>query len=120
MALIISDKKTVDNTVSIFDKFYDSEISISANEYNYVYGFFAGVCETEEIAQNFTAFLFRVAKLSGLNPLEIIDSLRGTNNKLQIDQKFAYYLNSFRSKTSLYGVAIVPRPVQPVARNIVI
>lgn len=109
-----------DNTIQIFDNFYNVQMSIPVEQYNIVSAFFLGVCETEEIAQNFTAFLFKVAKLSGLDPLTIIDSLKGSNNKLEIDQKFSYYLNSFKSKTSLYGVAVVPRPVQPIARNIVI
>ena len=109
-----------ESTIRIFDKFYNREMTVSANEYDVVSAFFNGVCATKQIAENFTAFLFRVAHVSGLDPLTIIDNLSGSNNKLQIDQKFAYYLNSFKSKTSLYGIGIVPRPVQPVARNIVI
>lgn len=119
MALITSKTNAVDNTVKIFDNFYNKQISVSAEQYNLVSAFFLGVCPTQDIANNFTAFLFIVAKESGLDPLTIIESLKGSNNKLQIDQKFAYYLNSFKSKTSLYGVAVVPRPVQPVARNVV-
>lgn len=109
-----------DATVKIFNNFYNKQLSVSANDYNYVSAFFEGVCETKEIAQNFTAFLFEVASMSGLNPLTIIQNLKGADNKLQIDQKFAYYLNSFKSKTSLYGVSVVPVPVYPVARNIVV
>ena len=36
-----------------------------------------------------------------------------------MNQIFAYYMNSFKSKTSLYGIGTVPRPNLPVARNIV-
>jgi len=110
----------VDSTIDIFDNFYKSQISIPVEQYNLVYAFFSGVCDTKEIAETFTAFLFQVCAMSGLDPITVIDSLKDSKNKLQIDQKFAYYLNSFKSKTTLYGVSVVPKPVQPVARNIVI
>jgi hypothetical protein len=38
---------------------------------------------------------------------------------MEMDQTLAYYLNSFKSKTSLYGIAQLPRPNLPVARNVV-
>lgn len=120
MALFSIENRAVDNTVVIFDNFYNQKVSVPAEQYNLVNSFFKGVCDTTEIAENFTAFLFKVSTASGIDPLEIIQSLKGDNNKLKIDQKFAYYLNSFKSKTNLYGVAVVPKPVQPVARNVVI
>jgi hypothetical protein len=38
---------------------------------------------------------------------------------MEMNQTIAYYLNSFKSKTSLYGIAVVPKSNQPVSRNIV-
>lgn len=108
-----------DNTVLIFDNFYNTQTTVSVDQYNIISAFFLGICQTTEIANNFTTFLFQVAKIAGLDPLVILDNLKGSNNKLQIDQKFAFYLNSLKSRTSLYGVAVIPRPVIPVARNVV-
>jgi hypothetical protein len=47
-----------------------------------------------------------------------LDQIKGTKT-MEMNQIMAYYLNSLKSKTSLYGVAIIPRSNQPVARNIV-
>ena len=118
--MAITQQRTVDTTVEIFDSFYNITQSIPSNQYGIVLSFFKSVCDTEEIAENFTAFLFRVANASGVDALEILDNIKGINDKLQIDQKFAYYLNSFKSRTSLYGVSVVPKPVVPVARNVVL
>lgn len=119
MSLMNIKPNNMDSTIQIFDNFYNVQVSVSVEQYNLVNAFFLGVCQTKEIANNFTAFLFQVAKMSGLDPMTILASLKGADNKLQVDQKFAYYLNSLKSKTSLYGISVVPRPVIPVARNIV-
>ena len=50
--------------------------------------------------------------------LELLDQIKG-KKKMEMNQILAYYLNSFKSKTSLYGIAIIPKSNQPVARNIV-
>lgn len=119
MALISVQSNTADNTILIFDNFYNKAISISADQFNIVNAYFLGVCATKQIANNFTSFLFQVAKRAGIDALTLLQEIQGENNKLKVDQKLAYYLNSFKSKTSLYGVAVVPRPVVPVQRNIV-
>jgi len=116
----ITTTQSTDNTVLIYDNFYNMQMSVPSNKYGIVLAYFLSVCATEEIAQNFAAFLFKVAQESGVDSLTILDNIKGSKNKLEIDQKFAYYLNSFKSRTSLYGVAVIPRPVQPVARNVVL
>jgi len=40
-------------------------------------------------------------------------------NKLEVNTIIGYYLNSFKSKTSMYGFGTVPQANQNVARNIV-
>ena len=47
------------------------------------------------------------------------DYIKGLNSKLEMNTVITYYLNSFKSKTTLYGISIIPRSNQPVARNIV-
>ena len=47
-----------------------------------------------------------------------MDQIKGTK-KMEMNQILAYYLNSFKSKTTLYGIGIQPRSNQPVSRNIV-
>lgn len=120
-ALVNVQESNIDRTVKIFDSFYSQNLTIPTNQYDLVLSFFKNVCETEAIAQNFTAFLFRVAQQSGLDAIELLENIKGTaKTKVQLNQTLAYYLNSFKSKTSLYGVAVIPKPVQPVARNVVL
>ena len=119
MARIVDDRTQVDPTIKIFDSFYAVRLTVAADQYDVVHGFFLGVCESKKIANNFTAVLFRVAQETGIEPLDLLQQLKGAENKIKMNQIMAYYLNSLKSKTSLYGVGAVPKPNQPVARNII-
>jgi hypothetical protein len=118
MARIIDDRTSMDLTVKIFDDFYSFNMVVNGNEYDIVNGYFKSVCGTKQIAGNFTAFLFRISQETGIPVLDLLGQIQGTN-KLQMNQVISYYLNSFKSKTSLYGMSTVPQSNQPVARNIV-
>ena len=118
MARIIDERTSTDLTVKIFDDFYSFNMIVNGNEYDIVFGYFKTVCDTKNIAANFTAFLFRISQETGIPVLDLLGQIQGTN-KLQMNQIISYYLNSFKSKTSLYGVSTVPQSNQPVARNIV-
>jgi len=118
MAQIIDNRTNLDKTVRIFDSFYSFNTVVNSDEYDIVHSYFVSVCDTKNIAANFTAVFFRVAQETGVPVLNLLDQIRGTK-KIEMNQVLAYYLNSFKSKTSLYGIANIPRPNQPVARNIV-
>lgn len=119
MTVTIDDRTQIDQTIRIFDNFYNVQLIVPSNQYDIVNSFFGGVCDSEKVARNFTAFLFRIAQETQIDVLELLDQLKGAENKLKMNQIISYYLNSLKSKTSLYGVSTVPRPNQPVARNIV-
>ena len=118
MPQIIDQRTSMDQTVRIFDSFYSITLNINGNEYDIVHGYFLSVCTTKNIANNFTAVLFRVAQETGIDALELLDQIKG-KKKMEMNQIFAYYMNSFKSKTSLYGIGTIPKPNLPVARNIV-
>ena len=118
MPQIIDNRTNLDQTVRIFDSFYAFNAVVNAVEYDIVYSYFVSVCATKNIAANFTAVLFRIAQETQIPILELLDQIKGTK-KMEMNQILAYYLNSFKSKTSLYGTAIIPKSNQPVARNIV-
>lgn len=118
MARIIDDRTSLDLTVKIFDDFYAFNMLVNGDEYDIVFGYFKTICGTKIIAGNFTSFLFRIAQETSIPVLDLLGQIQGTS-KLQMNQVISYYLNSFKSKTSLYGVSTVPQPNQPVARNIV-
>ena len=119
MAKIIDERTQIDPTIRIFDSFYSVSLTVGAAQYDIVHGYFTKVCGTERIANNFTAFLFRIAQETRTDVLELLEQLKGLNDKLKVNQVIAYYMNSLKSKTSLYGVATIPKPNVPVARNIV-
>lgn len=111
---------SLDQTVLIFDSFYNIGITVNGSEYDVVYSYFKGVSGNSKIAANFSAFLFRIAQDGGYKVLDLLEAIKGTNNKLQMTQLICYYLNTFKSKASLYGVGIIPKPNQAVQRNVVL
>jgi hypothetical protein len=119
MAQILDTRTAMDQTVRIFDSFYSFNLVVPGDQYDIVHSYFLGVCTTKNIANNFTAVLFRIAQDTGVPVLELLDQIKGTS-KMHMNQIIAYYLNSFKSKTSLYGIAVIPKSNQPVSRNIVL
>lgn len=110
-----------DQTVLIFDSFYNIAITVPSPEYDVVFSYFKSVAENNKIAANFTAFLFRIAQDGGYKVLDLLDTIKGANkNKLQMNQVVCYYLNTFKSKAALYGVGNIPNPNQAVQRNVVL
>lgn len=118
MAKIVDSTKDIDRTIRIFDQFYSFNTVVNADEYDVVRGFFIERCETKNIADNFTASLFRISQVTGINVLTLLDELKGANNKLEMNKIICYFLNTLKLKTALYGVGQMPRPNQTVSRNI--
>jgi hypothetical protein len=118
MARIIDTRSSIDQTVKIFDEFYGFDLIVGASEYDIVFSYFKRMCDTTQIAGNFTVYLFRIAQETQLPVLELLDYIQG-KTQLETNTVIAYYLNSFKSKTSIYGFGTVPQPNEAVARNIV-
>lgn len=118
MPRILDTRSNLDSTIRIFDSFYALDIVVNGPDYDIVHGYFISVCNTKQIADNFTAVLFRISNETGYPVLDLLDQIKGTK-KMEMNQILAYYLNSFKSKTSLYGLSVVPPSNQPAARNIV-
>lgn len=116
---IIESINQTDQTIRIFDNFYNTKLTVSANEFDVVFSYFKQASNNDTIAGNFTSALFRVAQEADINVLDLLAQLQGTNDKLEMNKVICYFLNSFRLNTSLYGIGTIPRPNQPVARNIV-
>ena len=109
-----------DRTARIYDQFYDTTVSVNANDFDVVFSYFISVSQNATIAGNFTSNLFRISQQSGINVLELLQQLKSTGgDKLKMNQVMAYYLNSFKNNTALYGASVVPRPNQLAAINVV-
>lgn len=119
MAKILDTRTGLDKTIRIFDSFYSLDFVVNPAQFDIVNGYFKSVCDTKQIADNFTAALFRISQETGENVLDLLNYIQGTNSKLEMNQLICYYLNSFKSRTSLYGTSVVPQPNQFIQRNIV-
>ena len=119
MAQLIQDTTARDRTLKIYDGFYRFSVDINPGEYDVVYAYMRSVCQTNDIALQFTSMLFKIGQEIGQSPMALLEGLQGKNG-IEMNQVIAYYFNSFKSKTSLYGFSITPTPNQSVARNIVV
>lgn len=119
MPTIYDNIQNIDQTIRIFDGFYQKNIVVNAGDFDIVYGYFSSVCDTKKIAGNFTSVLFMIAQDTGNNVLDLLAIIKGSENKLQMNQVICYYLNSLKSKSALFGVGIIPQANQPAARNVV-
>ena len=94
---------------------------VDGTQFDLVYSFFYGTSKNTNIAGNFTVILFRLAQETGINVTTLLNELRGTTTEnLKLTKTIAYYLNSLKSKTALYGISRMPLPNIPVARNVVL
>lgn len=120
MANIIDEPQSqIDSSVKLFDSFYNFEMNVDANQYDIVYSYFYETSKSKNIAQNFTTIIFRLSSITGENVMVMLEYLQG-KSKLEANVTLAYYLNSIKSKTTLYGVSVVPKPNEMVQRNIVV
>jgi hypothetical protein len=120
MAKIIDGPVTYsDKITQIFDQYYDFSLTINANEYDVVYSYFYSISKNANTASNFTTMLFRIANVTGQDAIALLDNFKGQTH-LEATTLLSYYFNSTKSKTTLYGINLVPTPNQQVQRNVVV
>ena len=117
--IVDAPQSKLSSTVSLVDKFYNFQISVDSNRYEVVYSYFFEITKSKSITQNFTTLLFRIATLSETDVLILLDEFKGKNST-EVNYMLALYLNSIKSKTTLYGINNPPIPNEVVQRNIVI
>lgn len=108
----------IDQTVRIFNEFYNLNLVVSSNEYDIVRSFFAEYTTDSVVAGSFTETLFRISNQTGIPVLTLLDSFQGTDS-MKVTLTMAYYLNSFSDKTVLFGVNNIIVANQSVERNII-
>jgi hypothetical protein len=107
----------IDQTVRVFDQFYNYSANVPAQEYDIVLSYFRSVFTTALAAENFTTALFRVAEESETPVLTLLQSMEGQNS-VELTISMAYYLNSIRSPATLLGVLTPTTPNFYTARNV--
>jgi len=108
----------VDQTVRVFDTFYEYDVDVPAAEYDIVYSFFRNQMDNDIAAGNFTVSLFRVAQDTNIPALTLLASFEGQSG-MSLDINMAYYLNSIRNRATLLGVGVPLAPNFYAARNVV-
>ena len=119
MGTINITKSTTDNTITIFDSFFEKEIKINAAEYDQVNAYFKSQLADDKIANDFTAVVFEIAQGYNQTVEETLNSLKGQSG-IELTATVAYYLNGLRSKATLLGVTAVQQPNIYAARNILV
>jgi hypothetical protein len=110
---------SIDQTVRIFDQFYNYDANIPATEFDAVLSYFRSVFLTDAAAQNMTSSLFRVAQFSNTNVLDLLQTFQqGGSTEPEVTILMAYYLNTIRSPATLLGVLAPSTPNFYTARNI--
>ena len=107
----------IDQSVRVFDNFYNFDVSVPAAEYDVVFSFFKSIFTTAQAAANFTVSLFRIADLTGTPVLSLLQQIED-KNQIQITATLAYYLNNYRSPATLLGYSVPVTPNFYAARNV--
>lgn len=107
----------IDQTVRIYDQFYNYVEDVPAAEYDIVLSYFKSVFNTVEQAENFAVSIFRVAQETDTSALAILDDIKGPNGP-QLTLNLCYYLNSVRSSATLLGLLQPTAPNYWAARNV--
>jgi hypothetical protein len=117
MSTINQINTNIDQTVRVFDRFYDYSADVPAYEYDQVLSYFKSVFTTVSAAENFTSAIFQVAQESGESALTLLQTFQGQSQP-QLTVTLCYYLNSIRSPATLLGVLTPTVPNYYTARNV--
>lgn len=113
----------IDQTVRVFDSFYEYDVDVPAAEYDIVNSYFKSVMASKQAADNFTVSLFQVAENTGVPALTLLQSFQASGgnvgNTMNLDVNMAYYLNSIRNRATLLGIGVPVTPNFYAARNVV-
>jgi hypothetical protein len=107
-----------DQTVRIYDQFYQYEDNIPAAEYDVVFSYFQSTMKNDVVAGNFTVSLFRVAGETGIPALTLLSQFQGRTG-VDLSATLAYYLNQIRDRATLLGVGVAIVPNFYAARNVI-
>jgi hypothetical protein len=120
MASINYTNYNLDQTVRVFDSFYEYDSNVPAAEYDIVHSWFLTQMTDRTAAGNFTASLFRIAEETNVPALTLLDGFQqGGTSGMGLNVNLAYYLNSIRSRASLLGVGVPVVPNYYAARNVI-
>ena len=107
----------IDQTVQIFDQFYEYSVSVPSQEYDAVYSYLRSQFGTTDEAANFAVTVFRISEESRIPVMDLLQQLQGLS-AIELTLTLSYYLNNLRSSSTLLGLNQSVVPNYYVARNI--
>jgi hypothetical protein len=107
----------IDQTVQIFDQFYEYSVSVPTQEYDAVYSYLRSQFGTADAAANFAVTVFRISEESRIPVMDLLQQLQGLS-AIELTLTLSYYLNNLRSSSTLLGLNQSVVPNYYVARNI--
>jgi len=105
-------------TVQAFDTYYSKPLELDAGIYTAMKSFFTSKGFENNSADNIAVLIIKESKINGLNPMKVIDSLRGLDN-VEISTLVNEIVNYNRFKTSFLGYATAFSTNPTISRNIV-
>jgi len=118
MASTNYENTNLDQTVRVFDAFYEYDVDVPAAEYDVVNSFFKSTMTTRLAADNFTVSLFKVAQDTKIPALTLLQAFEGVSG-MNLNVSMAYYLNTIRNRATLLGVGVPVTANFYAARNVV-
>jgi hypothetical protein len=103
---------------NFFDKFFLHQITFPSNQIDAVIGFFLKRGFDESAARSTSIVLLNQARLENINPLTLVDSLKGLTD-VQVSQVVTEVLNGYRDKRSALGYKLTSVDETLESRNIV-
>jgi Glu-tRNA(Gln) amidotransferase subunit E-like FAD-binding protein len=106
-----------DQTVKVFDQYFQSTIDLNNNELIAMTGFFESRGFDKESAESTALTILKQSKKDNYSSMQIMDTLGGLSN-VEISGLVAEILNYNRFKTSSLGISQFYSPSDDVLRNI--
>lgn len=107
-----------DEVRNFFDKFFRHQITFPSNQIDAVVGFFLKRGFDDISARSTAISLLNQARLENINPLQLLDSLKGLTD-VQLSKVVTEVLNLYRDKRSSLGYKITITEETTESRNII-
>jgi len=109
---------TTNATVQAFDAYYSKPLELDVSVYTSVKSFFTSKGFENNAADNIAVLIIKESKINGLNPMKVIDSLKGLDS-VEISSLVNEIINFNRFKTSFLGSALAFSSNPNIVRNVI-
>ena len=107
----------VNSTIQAFDAYYSRPLELDASTYTAMVSFFTSRGFEQPASENIAVIIMKQAKIDSLNPMVILDTLRGLDS-VEMSAFVSEIINYNRFKTSFLGYALNFTPNDNVIRNV--